>query len=403
VNPFEFTTVPRVVFGRGHFSRAGELAAELGRIALVVTNADRSGKLGLLDRLAKLLTEKDIAHSLLRVDGEPRAEDVDRGAALARERGCDLLIALGGGSAIDAAKAISGLMTNGGAALDYMEVVGRGQKIAAPGAPWIAVPTTAGTGAEATRNAVIACVEREFKASIRSHHLLPRVALVDAELGVHVRPEITARAGMDALTQLIEAYTSKGATPLTDAVALKGIELAARSLPRAYHHGDDLDAREEMALAALLSGIALNNAGLGAVHGFASPLGAKFPVPHGTVCAALLPHVVAANIEALGAISPLPGREGTGGGPALARYAAIGRLLAGDAALPDVDALSACARRTSELAAELHIPRLGQYGLAEKDVPELVALARKSNSMRYNPVELSEAVLQDVLSRARAQ
>jgi alcohol dehydrogenase class IV len=394
IKPFEFTNAGRIVFGRGQFKRLGELAAECGRNALLVTNADRAGKLGLLARAVELLALRGITHTIFRLDGEPRAEDVDRGVAAARAAQCDMLVAIGGGSAIDAAKAISGLLTNGGIALDYMEVIGGGQKISRPGAPWIAVPTTAGTGAEVTRNAVIGCVKKQFKASIRSHHLLPRVALVDAELGVHVRPEITARSGMDALTQVIEAYTSTGAEPLTDALALQGLACAARSLRQAYRHGDDIDAREDMALAALLSGICLSNAGLGAVHGFAAPMGARFPVPHGTVCAALLPHVVDANIAALrGGEADL--KAGT-----LERYAAVGRALKQNPALEQAAALQACVDVTKALAAELQIPRLGQFGIAESDIPAVVALAQKSSSMRYNPVTLPAEVLAEILRKA---
>jgi alcohol dehydrogenase class IV len=281
-------------------------------------------------------------------------------------------------------------------ALDYLEVVGKGRKIARPAAQWIAIPTTAGTGAEVTRNAVIACPEKQFKASIRSHHLLPRVALVDAELHVHVRREVTARSGMDALTQLLEAYTSTGAEPLTDALALEGLACAARSLQRAYEHGDDLDAREDMALAALLSGLCLSNAGLGAVHGFAAPLGARFAAPHGAVCAALLPHVLEANTAALQALSASDARARA----VLERYATAGRLLAGNCALAQPDAVRACVARTRRLVAELHIPRLSVFGMTESDVPALVALAQKSSSMRYNPVALSADALAHILRQA---
>ncbi len=282
-----------------------------------------------------------------------------------RENGCDMVIGLGGGSAIDCAKAVAGLLTNGGAALDYMEVIGKGQKITKPAAPWFAIPTTAGTGAEATRNAVIGCPEKQFKASIRSELLLPRVAVVDAELGVDVPPGVTASSGMDALCQLIESYTSTGANPMTDALAVKGIELAAGSLARAYRDGHDLEAREAMAMAALLSGICLANAGLGAVHGFAAPLGANFPAPHGTVCAALLPHVIAANL-----------REGRGQPELLARYARIGRLMANDARMDEAAAIDACHQVTAALARELRIPPLGQFGLKEDNIPRLVGLAQ---------------------------
>jgi alcohol dehydrogenase class IV len=391
MTPFEFTLPGRVVFGRGQFKRVGELAAEFGRRPLVVTNADRSGKLGLLENLAGLLQAQGLSQTLFRIQGEPKTDDVDRGVAAAQAAHCDCLIALGGGSALDAAKAISGLSTNGGAALDYMEVVGKGQKLARPGLPWLAIPTTAGTGAEATRNAVIGCVEKTFKASIRSPHLLPRVALVDAELTLHVRPEITARSGMDALTQLIESYTSKGAQPFTDALALQGLRHAARSLKPAFHHGEDLDAREDMSLAALFSGLCLNASGLGAVHGFASPLGASFSVPHGHVCAVLLPHVLAENIAALAA-QPAPN--------ALARYAEIGRLLAGEPQLPTQAALRACVECTKSLVAEFALQGLRHFGLTEADIPAQVALAQKSNSMRQNPTALPAEVLARILRQA---
>jgi alcohol dehydrogenase class IV len=323
--------------------------------------------------------------------GEPVVADVDGAVEAARAAGCDMAIGLGGGSAIDAAKAVAGLLGNGGSAVDYMEVVGKGLKITKPAAPWLAIPTTAGTGAQATRNAVIGLPERKFKASIRSELLLPRVALVDAELGVAVPAAVTASSGMDALCQLIESYTSSGATVMTDGLAMQGIGLAARALPRAYRDGGDIEAREAMALAALWSGMTLTNAGLGAVHGFAAPLGANFPVPHGTVCAALLPHVIAANVAAL--------RE-NGGQAGLERYATVGRLLRGDERLAEVEAIETCVRITADLAKTLDIPRLGQFGLKEADVPEMVALAGKASSMRFNPVALSNEALADVLRAA---
>ena len=278
------------------------------------------------------------------------------------------------------------------AALDYMEVVGKGRKITRTAAPWIAVPTTAGTGAEVTRNAVIGSPEHHFKASIRGEQLLARIALIDPELGVSTPPAVTASSGMDALCQCIESYTSTGAQPITDALALQGARAAAQSLRRAYNDGADLQAREEMAMSALLSGIALTNAGLGAVHGFAAPLGANFPAPHGTICAALLPHVIAANVAAL--------RARRRQHPALARYAAVGRALGADEA-GDSEAIDAAVQeQCAELARDLHIPPLRQFGIAEKDVPAMVALAKKASSMRFNPVELPDGVLGDVLRKA---
>lgn len=387
--PFDFFTAPRITFGRGAFARLPELVAGLGSSALVVHNAGERGDGGAIDRLADALAAAKVRTTFIRQRGEPKVEDVDAGLAAARGNDCDVVIGFGGGSAIDAAKAVAGLMTNGGAALDYMEVVGRGQKIARPAAPWVAVPTTAGTGAEVTRNAVIGYPPEHFKASIRSELLLPRVALIDPELGVAVRPEVTARSGMDALCQCIESYTSTGANPITDGLALQGIALAARSLRRACADGADLDARTDMAMAALLSGITLTNAGLGAVHGFAAPLGANFPVPHGNVCAVLLPPVIAANVAALRQQSP--------DHPTLARYADVGRALTGRRELDDVAAVGAAVVFVMELVRDLKIPPLATFGVGEADGPGMVALAKKSSSMRYNPVALSDDVLGGIL------
>ncbi len=299
---FEFYGIGRIVFGRGSVARAGELAAGLGKSPLLIHNSDAA-----VDRLLKSLA--GLSPTIRRQRGEPTVADVDAAVEQARRSNCDSVFALGGGSAIDAAKATAGLLTSGGSAVDYMEIVGNGRKIANPAAPWMAIPVTAGTGAEATRNAVIGLPAKRFKASIRSELLLPRIALIDPELAVTVGPSVTASSGMDALCQLIESYTSTGASPLTDILAMRGIHLAARNLPRAFHDGSDLDVREAMAMAALLSGMTLTSAGLGAVHGFAAPLGANFPAPHGTICATLLPHVIAANIGALRERPPATGRR----------------------------------------------------------------------------------------------
>ena len=328
----------------------------------------------------------------LRQRGEPQVTDVDRGVRRARRESCDLLIGLGGGSAIDAAKAVAGVLANGGSALDYMEVIGEGRKITRRALPWIAVPATAGTGAEVTRNAVIACREKQFKASIRGWQLLASVALVDPELGAGVCPEVTARSGMDAMSQLIESATSNKAQPITDALAIKGISLAARALPRVFHDGNDSEARENMAMAALLSGITLTNVGLGAVHGFAAPLGANFPVPHGAVCAALLPHVMAANAAALQDESP--------DHPVLTRYAKIGRTLVAEAGAGGRAAIEAGIGCVRDLVRDLNIPPLSEFGLGQADIPRLVSLARKSSSMRYNPVVLPDETLTEILAKA---
>jgi alcohol dehydrogenase class IV len=390
---FDFFSVPRIVFGRGQFARIGEFIASLGggeRRALIVSNAAEPTHA----RLVAQLDAAHIAHTTIRQRGEPTVPDIDAALAVARNDHCDFAIGIGGGSASDAAKALPGLLTNGGAGgglLDYLEVIGKGQKIARPAAPWIAIPCTAGTGAEATRNAVIGYKGegQNFKASFRSELLLARIALIDPELAVSVPPAVTASSGMDALCQCIESYTSSGANPMTDALALEGITRAARSLKRAFLNPNDLDAREDMALAALLSGIALANAGLGAVHGFAAPLGAAFPVPHGTVCAALLPHVMAANAAALRADHH----------PTLSRYATIGRLVL-NGLVSDDEAIAGAVSFVQSLARDLHIPPLRQFGITLDAVPAQVALAQKSSSMKYNPVPLPPEVLSQILIAA---
>jgi alcohol dehydrogenase class IV len=381
---FDFFNTPRILFGRGRIGEVGTLAKSFSARALLVYNGDDPGAGGPLDRASDVLLAAPVEIHLFRQRGEPQVKDVENAVAAARDAGCDVVSGLGGGSAIDCAKAVAGVHANGGSPLDYMEVIGQGKPITKPAAPWIAVPTTAGTGAEVTRNAVIGEPSKKFKASLRSELLLPRVALIDPDLGVGVPPDVTAASGMDALCQLIESYTSTGAQPMTDGLALQGLA-AATSLADAYRNGADVDAREDMCLAALLSGICLTNAGLGAVHGFAAPLGANFPVPHGVVCAALLPHVVAANIQVLRARSP--------NHRVLERYDIIHNALR---TFGGADLVSSLAG----LVEDLRIPRLGQFGVTERHVPEMVALTRKASSMRFNPVVLPDDVLADVLRRA---
>ncbi|MCS7220997.1 MAG: iron-containing alcohol dehydrogenase [Anaerolineae bacterium] len=388
---FEFYTAGRIIYGRGEFARIGELTASLGHKAMVVMGR-HVRKTDLIDQLAALLDSYKIARAYYVVEGEPEISTVEEALHEARDGGCDMVIGLGGGSAIDTAKAVSGLLTNGGTALDYMEVVGLGKSLTKPAAPLIAVPTTAGTGTEVTRNAVIGYKEKAFKASIRSPYLLPRVALVDPALTHSMPPEITASTGLDALTQLIEPYVSNRAQPLTDGMALTGIRMVARSLRRAYRDGEDAAARDDMALAALMGGICLANAGLGAVHGFASPLGAAFPIPHGVICAALLPHVMAANVAALRAQDPTS--------PTLTRYADIGEALLGRRLSTDEATIEAGIAFVEELVQELRIPRLSQFGLTEAHIPDLIERAKQASSMRYNPVTLSDEALVEVLRRA---
>ena len=298
------------------------------------------------------------------------------------------MIGFGGGSAIDAAKAIAALLTNGGELLDYLEVIGRAQPLARPSAPCIAIPTTAGTGSEVTRNAVLASPAHQVKVSLRSPHMLPRVALVDPELTFDLPPAVTAATGLDALTQLIEPFVSSRANPLTDAYCIDGIRRAARSLRRAVENGRDATAREDLALASLFGGLALANAGLGAVHGFAAPIGGTFSAPHGAVCAALLPHVIDANRRAL--------RERAPTHPALSRYDEIARLITSrsDASATDL------VRWTQRLTTDLEIPSLASYGITREHVPALIGAAANASSMKANPIALTPPELTAILEAA---
>ena len=276
---FEFATATRVIFGAGVLREVGPLGSEMGHRALVVMGRSVERAAPLLD----VLTAEGMGLVTFSVVGEPTTEVAREGTEQARQAACDLVIGFGGGSALDTGKAIAALLTNGGDPLDYLEVIGKGRPLTQPCAPYIAIPTTAGTGAEVTRNAVLLSPEHRVKVSLRSPLMLPRLALVDPELTVSLPPETTATTGLDAMTQVMEPFVSNKANPLTDALCREGMRCAARSLRRAYEHGDDPVARADMALVSLFGGLALANAKLGAVHGFAGPLGGMFPGPHGAI------------------------------------------------------------------------------------------------------------------------
>src|SRR5262245_28159605 len=385
---FEFMTAGRIVVGPGSSSDLPNLLTGIGRRALLVVGRGVMARGGPAAELARRLVESDLVGTTFTAGGEPDIAAVEAAARLAREADCDLTLGIGGGSVLDTAKAAAALATNDGNALDYMEVVGAGKPLERPALPVVAVPTTAGTGSEVTRNAVVAAPQLRAKASIRHPSLLPRLALVDSTLTHDLPPSVTAGSGLDALTQLIEPYVSRRAQPISDGLCLEGIARAAWALRRAYRQPGDAAAREAMATASLLSGLALANAGLGAVHGIAAPLSGAYSAPHGAACAALLPHVTAVNIRALRRRDP--------DGPALPRYDRIAEALLGHAgATPDE--LVAMLR---ELVAELGIPPLRAYGLAEDGVPELAAQAAQASSTRANPIELEMEELAEAIAAA---
>jgi len=389
---FEFSTATRIVFGAGTVREAGPLAGDLGRRALVVTGHTQRRATALL----RALREQGADTVPFAVSGEPTIQTVTAGTSLARDEGCDLVIGIGGGAVLDAGKAIAAMLTNEGELLDYLEIIGRGKTLGARSAPFVAIPTTAGTGSEVTRNAVLTSPENRVKVSLRSPLMLPAVALVDPELTCDLPPNITAATGADALAQLIEPFVCTRANPMTDAFCVEGIARVARSLRKAFATGHDAAAREDMAVASLFGGLALANAGLGAVHGLAGVLGGMFPAPHGAVCAALLPHVVAANVHALRERGLEDATLDESGIEPLRRYQRVAALLTGrpDAAAEDgTEWLRA-------LAADLDIPPLRRYGVASQHVPQLIEHAARASSMKANPVLLTPAELAGIVEAA---
>ena len=378
---FEFATASRIMAGVGRAADLPGVLAGLGSRALVCTGANA-------ERHAGLLAVLGLPVVVFPVPAEPTVELARAGVAAARQHGADVVAAIGGGSVIDTGKAVAMLLGNGGDPLDYLEVVGSGRAITRPAVPCVAVPTTAGTGAEVTANAVLAAPEHGLKASLRSPLMIPRIALVDPQLTASCPPSVTAASGLDALTQCLEPFVSVRATPLTDALAREGLLRAAAGLRAAYADGTNLAARQDMAMCALLGGMALANAKLGAVHGLAGVIGGIANVPHGIACAALLAPVIEANVRAL--------RSGQPGSPALDRYAEAARLLTGGPGASIEDGL-AWIRQTLALLA---VPGLAAFGLGPGHAGDVAAKGATSSSMQGNPVALSHGDLKAVVLQA---
>jgi alcohol dehydrogenase class IV len=379
--PFEFATAGRIVVGAGRAAGLPGLLAGLGSRVLVCTGADPGRHAGLLAGL-------ELPAAVFAVAAEPTVELARAGVAAAREHGADVVAAIGGGSVIDLGKAVAALLANGGDPLDYLEMIGAGRPLTQPALPCVAVPTTAGTGAEVTANAVLASPAHGVKVSLRSTLMIPRIALVDPELTVSCPPPVTAASGLDALTQCLEPLVSSRASPMTDGLAREGLRRAAAGLRAAYADGGDLAARADMSVCSLLGGAALANAKLGAVHGLAGVIGGTAAVPHGMACAALLAPVVEANVAAL--------RAGQPGHPALGRYAEAARLLTGVPTAAIEDGVSWLRETVSLLA----VPGLGEFGLRPGDAGPVAAKAAVSSSMQGNPVPLSDDTLRAVVRQA---
>jgi len=381
---FELAVPADVRFGAG---RVGEVPGALTRLGasrvLVVTGRDPSR----VDPVRTALTEAGVSSVVYGVDAEPSIDLVRSAVALLIESGCDAVLGFGGGSALDVAKAAAVLGTAGTDPVEHLEVIGAGRPIVEPGLPCVAVPTTAGTGSEVTRNSVLS--GGGVKASLRSPLLLPKVAIVDPDLLVGLPGPTIAASGMDALSQLIEPLLSRRANPFSDALARDGIHRSARSLRRAWDEGmSDARVREDLALASLFGGLCLANSGLGAVHGLAAAAGARLSAPHGAVCAAVLAPTVEVNLRAL--------RDRAPEHPALPRLAELAALLTGRPGASPTEAID----WLHGLTAALSIPGLASYGLEPSDILSVVTAAQQASSMRGNPIALSDAEVNEIVTRS---
>ena len=381
---FDLAIPANVRFGPGRVSEVPEALSGLGASRVLVVTGRTTSR---ADAIRSALTEAGISSIAFGVATEPSIERVRAAMSLLAEAGCDAVLGFGGGSALDVAKAAAILATSGTDPLEHLEVIGAGRPIDRPGLPCVAVPTTAGTGSEVTRNSVLA--GGGVKASLRSPLMLPRVAVVDPDLLMGLPGPTIAASGMDALSQLIEPLLSQRANPFSDALARDGIRRSARSLRRAYEEGmEDAAVREDLALASLFGGMCLANSGLGAVHGIAAAAGARLSAPHGAVCAAVLAATMEVNVRAL--------RDRAPEHAALLRMAEVAILLTGQ---PDADLEDAIAW-LQELTAALSIPGLASYKLSEEEIPAVVTAAQKASSMRGNPIELSDAEVTEIVTRS---
>lgn len=368
---FSFATAQRVVFGTGAVDQLESLVAEYGHKVLLILDAH-------IDPADRSVAQLGRERSIWTTQGEPTVDGIDQAVSAATTFGPDVIVGIGGGSIIDTAKAVGILLGNGGTPLDYLEVVGDGQPLTQGSVPVIAVPTTAGTGAEVTANTPIFSPQHQVKASLRSPAMIPAVALVDPALTVGCPQPVTASAGLDALTQCLEPLTSCEANDFTDVLAREGLRRAALGLRAAYADGTNLDARTHMSMCSLLGGMSLANAKLGAVHGLAAPLGGMTGGAHGEVCAAVLTLTTRVNVEALSQREPQ--------NPALAAYAEAARILTGhpDASLDDGIAWIA------ETVSMLNVRTLSQLGLTQEQIPEAVAQGMAASSMKGNPIVLTQ-------------
>lgn len=387
---FGFATATEILYGPGSIKKALNAANNLQCLGTKAFLIIGSNSISRCSPIIDQLNEKKIPFVTFEVDGEPTTEVADQGATYAREEKCDFVIGYGGGSCIDTGKAVAMLVNNGGVCLDYMEVIGKSQPIKKKSIPLIAIPTTAGTGSEVTKNAVMASREHKQKASLRSPFMYPNLAVVDPTLCISVPPSVTAATGLDAFCQCLEPLTSGQANPLTDAIALKGLGHGAKGLRAAYANGKDAEARNNMALCSLFGGLALANSKLGSAHGFAGPLGGLLgdKAPHGGIVGALLPSCIVMNVKAMQSRDPT--------NPAIEKYAQAARVVLGrnDATVMDL------ANWVADTCQIMKVPPLSAYGLTEDMFPDVVKQSGGSSSMTGNPIKLTDEELTDILKQA---
>lgn len=379
---FQFATASQIIFEQGAALRVPSIAREFGNNALLVTGENT----GRIEKYIRPL-QKEANVSVFKVPAEPTTLLINKGVQLARSNSCNVVIGFGGGSAIDSAKAIAALVPNTGEILDFLEVIGKGKPLHEKPLPCIAVPTTSGTGAEVTKNAVIKSPDHNVKVSLRSDLMFPDVAVVDPLLAQTMPPEITASTGVDALTHLLETFVSRQSNPFIDLFCTEGMKRISRSLENAYNAGNNVQAREDLAMASMLGGMALANVKLGAVHGFAGPLGGMFSMPHGAICASLLPAVMEEN---LAACSEINDRK------ILKKYDNLAKILTNDSKAIAADGVN----WVQNLIRKLNIQGLSKFGLKESDFEELVVKAKVASSMKGNPVLLGDRRLRTILEKS---
>lgn len=390
ITPFSIARLPRIIFGNETLRDLPDYILRFGKTVLLVTGSKSLQSTAIWQSLLDALDKQAVSREQVTVSGEPSPQLVDETVQNYTGRSIDVVVGIGGGSVLDAAKAIAGLLRIGDSVMDYLEGVGPERTYLGPAVPFIAVPTTAGTGSEATRNAVLSTHGADgFKKSFRDEQLVPEYAVVDPTLLATCPPHLIAANGMDALTQLMESFVSSRSNKLTDALALSGIEAARDGLLDWYQNGATAtEAHSRMAYAALISGITLAQTGLGSVHGLASPLGAFFPIPHGVVCGTLVAAATETNINVMQARDPE--------NPALVKYAELGELLCQRSFTHPDTAREALVNLLAEWTEQLKLPRLSCYHVSDTDLPHIVSNSRGS-SMKTNPIVLSDAEIEQVL------